>query len=95
MQHEHPGWMELATTLRDVAKMWGVPNRQCLPGEAEDCGTSAAAHCMSYAAQLQARAEWTLKHLHNHQPAGVELAEALLDHWRLTYTTEDMLGDYN
>lgn len=84
-----PAWRELALDLRAALHHAGVYVEPCGPGEPQDCGGTFAHHCYSYMAALQAKAESGLRHLHHGDPAGIELAQHQLEHWRAVFAAED------
>lgn len=59
-----------------------------MPGEPEDCGHDVPHHALGYAAALQAKAEYGLRHLHHGDPHGERLAAELLEHWRTQFRDE-------
>lgn len=96
---ETPGngyeWQQVAGHLHAVLGSAGVDMPLCGPKTPGDCGHTWAEHALSYAAALQAWAESNIEHIHHGEPAVLDRAALLLEHWRTVMrrdfdcTTED------
>lgn len=78
-------WREYAEYLRGILNQMGIRPELCLPGEPHDCGIDDAQHVLGYLAQLQAKAEVAITHMHHGDAYTQELAERLVDHWRAVF----------
>lgn len=88
-------WQDYALHMRKVLSDIGVEMDPCGPGEPQDCGQPFAAHALSYAAALVAKAERGLWHMHHGDPAAQEFAEEMLEHWRAEFARTDRVPDHN
>lgn len=75
-------WTQLAELLRTVLEQLGVVVDLCLPGEPKSCGHDATAHCVSYLAALQAKAEDSLRAIAEGDPDAQGEINTVLDWWR-------------